>query len=223
RVATNAVSVAIFAAFFTYMFLFTLYVQQVHDNSPMRTGLAYIPLTLTALIGAGASTVLMPRIGVKAVMAVAFFGAAAALFIAAAGFAPDASFTSGFLPGLALFGFFNGLAYPALVNGALHEVTGQDSGLASGVQTAMQQTGAALGLATLVPFAFRYVDEHVADGALPRVAQSDGYALAFRIGAVVLAVAAVAVVLVLEKVDGQMRDPIAEAAEAASGAAVGER
>ncbi|MFD0317908.1 MFS transporter [Streptomyces flavalbus] len=218
RVTTNAVSVAIFAAFFTYMFLFTLYVQQVHDYSPLRTGLAYIPLTLTALAGAGTSTVLMPRIGVKAVLTVAFSGAAVALFVAAAGFAPDASFASGFLPGLVLFGFFNGLAYPALVNGALHEVTGQDSGLASGVQTAMQQTGAALGLATLVPFAFRYVDDHVADGTLPRVAQSDGYALAFRIGAVVLAVAAVAVVVVLEKVSGEMRDPIAEAAAAADGA-----
>ena len=78
RVTTNVVSVAIFAAFFTYMFLFTLYVQQVHDYSPMKTGLAYLPLTLTALLGAGTSTMLMPRIGVKPVMTVAFLGGAAA-------------------------------------------------------------------------------------------------------------------------------------------------
>ncbi|MGX1915726.1 MFS transporter [Streptomyces phaeochromogenes] len=217
RVTTNVVSVAIFAAFFTYMFLFTLYTQQVHDYSPMKTGLAYIPLTITALAGAGTATVLMPRIGVKAVMTVAFFGGAAALFTAAAGFAPDASFVSGFMPGLILFGFFNGLAYPALINGALHEVTGQDSGLASGVQTAMQQTGAALGLATLVPFAFRYVKDHVADGTPPQVAQTDGYALAFRIGASVLVVGAVAILMLLEKVSAETRDPLAEAAEAATG------
>ncbi|MEU3794761.1 MFS transporter [Streptomyces fructofermentans] len=217
RVTTNVVSVAIFAAFFTYMFLFTLYTQQVHGYSPMETGLAYIPLTVTAFAGAGVSTVLMPRIGVKAVMAVAFFGAAVALFVAAGGLAPDASFVGGFLPGLILFGFFNGLAYPALINGALHEVTGQDSGLASGVQTAMQQTGAALGLATLVPFAFRHVADHVATGTLPQVARTDGYALAFRVGAAALAVAAVAVVVLLEKVSARMRDPLAEAAEAATG------
>ncbi|WP_234320226.1 MFS transporter [Streptomyces sp. SBT349] len=222
RVTTNIVSVAFFAAFFTYMFLFTLYVQQVHDYSPMKTGLAYIPLTITAFLGAGVSTVLMPRVGVKAVMTIASFGGAIALFIAAAGFSPDASFVSGFMPGLILFGFCNGMAYPALINGALHEVTGQDSGLASGVQTAMQQVGAALGLATLVPFAFRYVDDHVADGTLPQVAQTDGYALAFRIGAGILIVGAVLVLALLEKVSGEMRDPIAEAAEAASGEAATE-
>lgn len=216
RVTTNVVSVAIFAAFFTYMFLFTLYVQLVHDYSPMKTGLAYIPLTVTAFAGAGASTVLMPRIGVKAVMTTAFFGGAAALLIAAEGLAPDASFTGGFMPGLILFGFFNGLAYPSLINGALHGVTGQDSGLASGVQTAMQQTGAALGLATLVPLAFRYVDDHVADGTPLPVAQTDGSALAFRIGAGALVVSAVAVAVLLEKVSAQMRDPLAEAAEAAT-------
>ncbi|MEU1408708.1 MFS transporter [Streptomyces sp. NPDC005728] len=222
RVTTNVVSVAIFAAFFTYMFLFTLYVQQVHDYSPMKTGLAYLPLTLTAFVGAGMSTVLMPRIGVKPVMAVAFLGGAAALVVAASGFAPDASFVSGFMPGLLMFGFFNGLAYPALINGALHEVTGQDSGLASGVQTAMQQAGAALGLATLVPFAFRYVNHHVADGTLPQVARTDGYALTFRIGAGVLAVGAVLILVLLEKVSGEMRDPLAEAAEASTDEAAAE-
>ncbi|MGW0877394.1 DHA2 family efflux MFS transporter permease subunit [Streptomyces sp. NPDC002740] len=222
RVTTNVVTVAIFAAFFTYMFLFTLYVQQVHDYSPMKTGLAYIPLTVTALVGAGVSTVLMPRVGVKAVMATAFLGGAVALFVAAAGFAPDASFVSGFMPGLLLFGFCNGLAYPALINGALHEVTGQDSGLASGVQTAMQQVGAALGLATLVPFAFRYAGDHIEDGTLPQVAQTDGYALAFRIGAGVLAAGALFILALLEKVDAEMRDPIAEAAEAATGQAAAE-
>ena len=45
-------------------------------------------------------------------------------------------------PGISLFalaivfGVFTGMCYPALINGALHQVTGQDSGLASGVQTA---------------------------------------------------------------------------------------
>ncbi|MHA4819720.1 MFS transporter [Streptomyces aculeolatus] len=217
RVTTNVVSVAIFAAFFTYMFLFTLYVQQVHDYSPMKTGLAYIPLTIMAVVGAGASTVLMPRLGVKAVMATAFLGGAAALLLAAASFSADATFTSGFMPGLILFGFFNGLAFPALINGALHGVTGQDSGLASGVQTAMQQTGAALGLATLVPIAFRYVTDHIEDGTSPEVAQTDGYALAFRIGAAVLIAAAVAILALLEKVSAETRDPLAEAAEAATG------
>ena len=63
-----------------------------------------------------------------------------------------------------MYGFFNALGFPALTNGALHQVTGQDAGLGSGMQTAMQQVGASLGLAALVPIALRYVHHHVAHG-----------------------------------------------------------
>jgi hypothetical protein len=48
------------------------------------------------------------------------------------------------------------------------------------------------------------------------VAQTDRYALAFRIGAGVLTVAAVAILMLLEKVSAETRDPLAEAAEAAT-------
>ena len=40
-----------------------------------------------------------------------------------------------------VLGFFSGISFPAVGNAALHEVTGQDSSLASGVQSAMQQVG----------------------------------------------------------------------------------
>ena len=49
-----------------------------------------------------------------------------------------------------VLGFFSGISFPAVGNAALHEVTGQDSSLASGVQSAMQQVGGALGLSCLV-------------------------------------------------------------------------
>ncbi|MGW0771363.1 MFS transporter [Streptomyces sp. NPDC002676] len=215
RVTTNFVSLTMIGSFHVYAFLLTLYVQQVHGWSPMKTGLSYIPLTITMIFGAGLATVLMPRIGVKGVMSIAVFGCSGALLIVAAGLDPTASYVSGFMPGLMVFGFFNALGYPALINGALHDVTGADSGLASGVQTAMQQIGAALGLATLVPFAFRYVKHHIEDGTLAQVAQTDGYALAFRIAAGILAFMGLVVLAVLQKgVATEMRDAVSEAATA---------
>jgi len=216
RVTSNAVSVLTLASFYTYAFLLTLYLQQVLHYSPLKTGLTYIPFTLALGVGMAVSTVLMPRIGVRAILVIAFLGSAGGLLIAAAGFATDASFVSGVLPALLVYGFFNALGYPALTNGGLHQVTGQDAGLASGMQTAMQQVGASLGLATLVPIALRYVNHHVAGGTLPAVAQTHGYALALRVAAGVVAAAAVLALLLLEKVDAKPRDAVAESTGTAS-------
>ncbi|MEV6962730.1 MFS transporter [Streptomyces sp. NPDC051207] len=212
RVTSNVVSMMSFASFYTYAFVATLFLQHVLGYSPMETGLAYIPLTIATGIGMGLSTGLMPRLGVKPLVVIAFFGSALGQFIAASGFDPDASYLGGVMPGLVVFAFFNGMGFPVLINGGLHEVTGQDSGLASGVQTSMQQIGAALGLATLVPIALRYVNDHAADGNLPAVA-SDGYALALRVAAGVLAAAGLIALFLLGKVSAKPRDAHAEAAE----------
>jgi len=102
------------------------------------------------------------------------------------------------------------MCLPALINGALHQTTGQDSGLASGVQTAMQQIGGALGLATLVTLALRYAGDRIGVGTAPSVALTHGYALAFRVGAAVLVFAAVLVLVLLEKVAATPRTALAE-------------
>ena len=83
---------------------------------------------------------------------------------------------------------FCGLCFPAGVNAALHQVTGQDASLASGVQNAMQQVGGALGLACLVTLALRHAAGQIRHGVPPAVAATHGYALPFRIGAALLAV-----------------------------------
>ncbi|WP_327180539.1 DHA2 family efflux MFS transporter permease subunit [Streptomyces sp. NBC_01334] len=212
RVTSNVVSMMSFASFYTYAFVATLYLQQVLHYSPMETGLAYIPLTIATGLGMGVSTALMPRIGVKPIVVIAFFGSALGQFIAASGFAPDASYVGGVMPGLVVFALFNGMGFPVLINGGLHEVTGQDAGLASGVQTSMQQIGAALGLATLVPIALRYVTDHAADGN-PATVASDAFALALYVAAGVLAAAGLIALLLLGKVSAEKRDAHAEAAE----------
>jgi MFS family permease len=169
----------------------------------------YLPLGIGIGIGMGLATALMPRIGVKAVLTIGFVGSAAALFIASS-IEIDSSYVGGILPGLTLFGLFSGICYPALINGALHQVTGQDSGLGSGVQTAMQQIGAALGIAILVPLALRYANDLIDDGVLPDVAQTDGYALSIRVGAAILAAASILVLLLLERVTAKPRTALAE-------------
>ncbi|MFD4634799.1 MFS transporter [Streptomyces sp. NPDC058284] len=210
RVTSNVVTLALLASFHCYAFLLIIYMQQVLNYSAIKAGMAVVPLAFAMGAGMGAASALMPRIGVKAVLAIGFGGAAAGLFVASS-LEADSSYVGGVLPGMLVFGIFSAMCYPALVNGALYQVTGKDSGLASGVQTAMQQIGGALGLATLVPIAIRYTSDHIGDGVLPTVAQSDGASRAFQVGAILVAAAAVLVIALMQKVDATPRNVLAEA------------
>ena len=209
RVTANVVSVLFAAAFFGYIFLLTLFEQQVLGYTPLTGGLSYLPFGAALGAGMAAGTALMPRLGVRPVMSAAFFGAAAGLLLTSA-ITPGASYTGGILPGMIVLGLSAGLSFPAILNAALHQVTGQDSGLASGVQTAMQQAGGALGLACLVTLAVRHAAAQIGHGVPPAVAATHGYALAFRLGAALLAVGGLLVLILLEHVTGQPRNPAAE-------------
>ena len=209
RVTSNIASLLLFAPFIGYVVLLTWYMQQVLGYSPLRTGVLYLPLGIGIGAGMGLGTALMPRIGVKVTLVIGFLGSAAGLLVASY-IHVNSSYAGGILPGLIVFGTFTGICFPGLINGALHQVTGQDSGLGSGVQTAMQQVGSALGLAILVTLALRYAGDRIRVGVLPPVALTDGYALAFRVGAAVLAVAGLLVLVLLERVAAKPRTALAE-------------
>jgi EmrB/QacA subfamily drug resistance transporter len=209
RVTSNVLTAVLFAAFVSYAFMLTLYMQQVLGYSPLKTGLAYLPLGAAFGVGIGMTTGLMPRIGVKVMLTLGFIGTAAGMLVASF-IQTSSSYVSGLLPGMILLGLFTGVCLPGLINGALHQVTGQDSGLGSGVQTGMQQLGSALGLSILLTIALRYAGDRIRLGVNVAVAQTGGYALAFRVMAAVLAVAAVLVVVLLEQVTATPRTALAE-------------
>jgi EmrB/QacA subfamily drug resistance transporter len=211
RVTGNVVTLFFTAAFFTYIFLLTLFEQQVLGYSPLRGGLSYLPFGIAIGAGMGLGTALMPRLGVKPLMSLSFLGAAAGLLITS-GIHPGTSYAGGILPGMIVLGVFSGLGFPAGANAALHQVTGQDASLASGVQNATQQAGGALGLACLVTLALRHAAAQIRRGAPPAAAAAHGYALSFRIGAALLAVGGLLALVLFEHVTAQPRNPVAELA-----------
>ena len=209
RVVTNFVTLFFSSAFFSYFFLLTLFEQQNLGWSPLKGGLSYLPFGLTIGAGIGIGTALMPKVGVKPLLAAGFALAGIGLFMTS-GIGLDTTYVSGIVPGMVVIGFGSGLSFPAIGNAALHQVTAQDSSLASGVQAAMQQVGGALGLATIVTLALRHADGQVRDGVLPALALTHGYALGFRVGAALLIVGAVLVMLLLEHVVAKPRNALAE-------------
>jgi EmrB/QacA subfamily drug resistance transporter len=210
RVVTNFVTLFFSSAFFSYFFLLTLFEQQILGYSPLRGGLSYLPFGFSIGAGIGIGTALMPRLGVKALLGAGFVGCAVGLFLTS-GIDIHSSYASGVLPGMVVLGLFSGLTFPTVSNAALHQVTGQDASLASGVQSAMQQVGGALGLSCLVTLALRHASGLVRAGIRPAIASTHGYALAFRVGSVLLVVGGVLVFFLLERVAATPRTPVAEA------------
>jgi predicted MFS family arabinose efflux permease len=208
RSVVNLVTLFFMAAFISYTFMLTLFMQHVLGYSPLAGGLAWLPMGISIGAGIGISTALTPRLGVKAVSAAGFVGAGIGLLLT--GVDAGSSYTGGILPGMVVFGLFAGLTMPATINAALHGVTAQDAGLASGVQGTMQQVGGALGLAVLVTLALRHTGAAAGPDAL-----TEGYAFAFRIGAALMVTGGLLIAVLFERVGTALRDPTAEALQAA--------
>jgi MFS family permease len=142
-------------------------------------------------------------------MATAFFGCAVGMFLTS-GIDVHSAYWAGIMPGMAVLGFSSGLCFPATQNAALHEVTGQDSSLASGVQSMFQQVGGAIGLSCLVTLALRHAEGQVRHGVPLAVASTHGYALAYHVAIGLLLVGGVLVLAFFEHVIATPRSPEAE-------------
>ncbi len=224
RVVTNFVTLFQASGFFSYVFLLTLFEQQVLGYSPLKGGLCYLPLGVGIGLGVGVGAGMMGRVGVKPVLAAGFFGSAVGLLMTTWMVHVGCSYWGGVLPGMIVFGIFSGLSFPTTANAALHEVTSENASLASGVQTAMQQVGGAIGLAFLVTLALRHTAGQVSHGVAAGVAAANGLALSLRIGAVLLVIGGVLILLLMERVSGQPRNQLGELApERAQPAADGAR
>lgn len=187
RVAANTVTVFFYAVFFAQFFFTTLYLQEVLGFTALRAGLAFLPFGVAVGMSIGAATPLILKVGVRTVLTtgvlLAALGALAFTRITA-----DGSYLTQVVPAMVLLALGSGFCLPALGNAALHEVTSDDAGLASGLQQALQQVAGAVGLAVLATLALRHASTASTD---PLTAITDGYRLAFAVGTGLLLVGAV--------------------------------
>jgi MFS family permease len=108
----------------------------------------------------------------------------------------NANYLTDLLPVMVLLGVGAGLAFPSLMTLAMSAATPEDSGLASGLVNTTQQVGGALGLAVLATLSTTRTNHLLASGGSTATSLTDGYHLAFTIGAVLVLVSiAVAVTL----------------------------
>jgi EmrB/QacA subfamily drug resistance transporter len=186
----NVVGVLWAAAMFAWFFISALYMQLVLEYSPMQVGLAFLPSNL--IMGAfslGLSAKMVMRFGIRAPLAAGLLLAAAGLALFA--LAPvDGTFVAHVLPGMTLLGLGAGMAFNPVLLAAMSDVAPSESGLASGVVNTSFMMGGALGLAVLASLAAARTDDLLALGANLPTALNGGYQVAFAIGAVFAAAAA---------------------------------
>jgi EmrB/QacA subfamily drug resistance transporter len=198
RMAANLVTLLFSAVFFTLFYLLTLYFQDVLHYSALRTGLYYLPFGVGISAGIGVSSRLVTRAGVRTTLIAGFLMGAAGMGLLTT-ITADGSYVSQMLPGMVLTAFGSGLCFAGFSNAAVHAVSGEDASLASGVQTAVQQVGGAMGLAVLATVALRHALTAVHHGINPGVAATAGTVIAFRAGAVILVLGAAAVAVLVER------------------------
>jgi EmrB/QacA subfamily drug resistance transporter len=157
-----------------YVYFTSLYLQKADGFSPLQTGLALVPSTVTVvLVSTMLTRRLLTRFAIKQVL-LAGLAAMAGGQLWLAQIHAGASYASAVLPGLLLTAVGIGLALPTASIAITSGVQGRDQGVAGALFTAGQQTGAATGLAVLATIA-AVRTEHAAGSLVA------GYRLSFLV------------------------------------------
>jgi EmrB/QacA subfamily drug resistance transporter len=188
--AANIVGLMTGASLFAMFFFISLYLQRVLDYSPLKAGVAYLPLAVTIFLSAGAASALVQRLGVRTVLVtgLSFVTAGLLLFsqVDAGG-----SYAADVLAPSVLVAVGLGFSFVSQTLAATNGVRGEEAGLASGLINTSQQVGGALGLAVLWTLATDRTEHLAATGAAPPVALVEGFQLAFTVAAGIAAVGAI--------------------------------
>src|SRR5690349_7993793 len=191
--ASNVAGLLMGGAIFSQFFLLTLYMQQVLHYSALKTGVAYIGLTLTIIAFSAVAQGLVTRFGVRPVLplGLAFSTVALVLF---AQLPVHGHYFTDLFPAFIISGLGLALAFVPMSIGALTGVRQGDAGIASGLINTTQQIGGAIGVAvaTTIATAFtsRYVDAHVGTTSSSPGALTHGFQVAFYVLAALAAAGA---------------------------------
>jgi EmrB/QacA subfamily drug resistance transporter len=190
--------------FAVFLFL-TYYLQQTLGFSPIKSGLAFLPMTGTIVIAATmSSTKLLPRIGPRPLIAGGMLIAAAGM-VTLTTIGVDTSYATHVLPGILIMGAGMGMVFASAMATATLGVQPSDAGVASAMVNTVQQIGGSIGTALLSTLAASAVTSSVAahaTGARPtpavlEAAAVHGYTTAFWWAAGIFAAGSVLAALLL--------------------------
>ena len=208
---SNASALMLGGAVFSQFFLLTLYMQEVLHYSALKTGLAYIALTLTIIVVSGVAQALVTRVGVRWVLTAGMALSTVALVLFAQ-LPVHGHYFSDLFPAFIIGGIGLALAFVPMSIGALTGVHPADAGVASGLLNTTQQIGGAIGaaIATTVATTFttHYLNSHAAATPLGGAALTHGFQIAFYVLAGIAAAGAILAAALIEPKSAQHTETI---------------
>ena len=167
--AANVVGLFLGTGMFAMFLMLTLYMQQVLEFSPLKTGVGYLAVAGTAIIWANVAAAAVTRVGVKPALV---FG----MSVMTVGIlyftqvSVDGSYWTDLFPGFLLIGLGLPFAFVPVTIAAVAGTKPQEAGLASGLINTSQQIGGAVGIAILSTIAVSTTDDALATGTAVPIA-----------------------------------------------------
>ncbi|MFZ0041726.1 MAG: DHA2 family efflux MFS transporter permease subunit, partial [Solirubrobacteraceae bacterium] len=180
----NIVGLLIGMSLFSMFFFISLYMQDVLHYSPIKTGIAYLPLAVGIIVSAGVASQLVTRLGFKTPLIMGMLLITGGLVWFSQVPATGGSFAADVLGPSILAALGLGFAFVPVTIAAVTGTEPHEAGLASGLINTSQQVGGALGLAILATIAnSRTQDAFHAGVHNTSVALTNGFDRAFLVGA----------------------------------------
>jgi EmrB/QacA subfamily drug resistance transporter len=183
RAGSYATILFIGAGLMGSFYLLALFLQQVLQFGPLKTGVASLPFAAGIILASGISSTLAERLAPRVVAAPGLLVAAGGMLWLSA-LTVDSSYAGHVMPALFSTSFGLGLAFVPLTLTAVHRVAEDQAGVASALVNMAQQIGAALGLAVLTTVSTAAATEQLPDAAqvLRRAATDEDAAAVARAG-----------------------------------------
>jgi len=203
------------AAAFSQFFLLTLYMQEVLHYSALKTGVAYLTMTLAIIVFATVVQGLVTRVGIRPVLPVGLALSAVALLLYTR-LPVDGHYFFDLFPAMLVGGIGLAFTFVPTAIAALTGIQPRDAGVASGLINTSQQVGGAIGVAITSSIAAtitsNYVGSHSGTSALSGTALTDGFHTAFYVLSGLAALGAVlAATMIRSRPTRPLEQPVEEA------------
>ncbi len=187
------------ATIFPMWILSSLYLQQVLGLSPLNTGLIFLPMTVVIGLVASRAGKLVSQFGVRAVLGSGLIMLTVGMVLLSRIGSSGSGIVYIMIPGLLTAAGIAMSIVPSTIAATQGAKPGQ-AGLASGLVNTSRQVGGGLGLAVLITLATQHTTHLIGAGAQVPNALTDGFRLAYLIGAGLAAAAAAMTFLALPRV-----------------------
>jgi EmrB/QacA subfamily drug resistance transporter len=148
RAGAYAIMLLLGTALFGMFFFLTLWIQDVWGYSPIKTGIAFLPMVAAIMLASGIASQLVARIGARPLLVTGTLVTTGGMFWLSR-LTDHSTYAGGLLGPMLVTALGLGLVFVPISLVSLAKVSNNDSGVASSLLNAGQQVGGSIGLAVL--------------------------------------------------------------------------